>query len=242
MHMIIRLAVLSSIVVQQDLLKRFQGPVECMASDGWFSENTKKALIYGTVATTVVSLLSLSGACIIPLLRGKAKHRWMHFFVAMAVATLSSDAILHIIPQLLGAHDHDLAHGHHHHDHHGSIADAGNITQAWNSTATANHADHDHEHDHDHDHERAHAHDHNHDEHTVDKRHAHTHDDHHESTDQSLPSWLALNDERRILLRLSAILLLIYLLASDTGSEEQSRAAVFWGLKTTSQTDVPMKT
>ncbi|KIH61650.1 hypothetical protein ANCDUO_08075 [Ancylostoma duodenale] len=95
-----------------------------MASEGWFSENSKKALIYGTAATTVVSLLSLSGACIIPLLTGKAKHRWMHFFVAMAVTTLSSDAILHIIPQLMGAHDHSLAH----HDH-GSISDAVNITQ-----------------------------------------------------------------------------------------------------------------
>ncbi|KIH54773.1 hypothetical protein ANCDUO_15079 [Ancylostoma duodenale] len=95
-----------------------------MASEGWFSENSKKALIYGTAATTVVSLLSLSGACIIPLLTGKAKHRWMHFFVAMAVTTLSSDAILHIIPQLMGAHDHSLAH----HDH-GSIADVENITQ-----------------------------------------------------------------------------------------------------------------
>ncbi|EYC14395.1 hypothetical protein Y032_0040g181 [Ancylostoma ceylanicum] len=298
--LIIGIAVTSLLLITVSLFAIFifmnrhseKGPVECMASDGWFSENTKKALIYGTVATTVVSLLSLSGACIIPLLRGKAKHRWMHFFVAMAVATLSSDAILHIIPQLLGAHDHDLAHGHHDHDHHGSIADAGNITQAWNSTVTANHADHDHEHDHDHDHDHTHSHDHNHDEHTLDKRHAHTHDDHHESTNQSLPSWLALNDERRILLRLSAILLLIYLLyfiefvayyrkrqscsqqnsepslkrvakitqcsgtltnhaweeehscavtssealvtvtsASDTGSEEQSRAAVFWGLK-----------
>ncbi|KAK6056136.1 hypothetical protein COOONC_06358 [Cooperia oncophora] len=38
----------------------------------------------------------------IPLLTGKTRHRWMHFFVAMAIATLSSDAILHIIPQLCG--------------------------------------------------------------------------------------------------------------------------------------------
>ncbi|KAK6056137.1 hypothetical protein COOONC_06359 [Cooperia oncophora] len=43
----------------------------------------------------------------IPLLTGKTRHRWMHFFVAMAIATLSSDAILHIIPQLCGGHSHD---------------------------------------------------------------------------------------------------------------------------------------
>uniref|UniRef100_A0A8R1HJC6 Uncharacterized protein n=1 Tax=Caenorhabditis japonica TaxID=281687 RepID=A0A8R1HJC6_CAEJA len=82
------------------------------------SENPDKfdVIVYGLVSVTAVSLLSLGGAVIGPLLKSDSTHRWLHFFLALAVSTLSSDAILHIIPQVLGVHNH--AHGHSHgHDH-----------------------------------------------------------------------------------------------------------------------------
>lgn len=54
----------------------------------------------------------------------------MQFFIAMAVSTLSSDALLHIIPEVMGVHNH------HHHHHHHHEEDEGH-----NSTRTRRHAE-----------------------------------------------------------------------------------------------------
>lgn len=81
-------------------------------------------ILFGTISVTVVSLLSLGGACIGPLMTKDIKHRWLHFFLAMAISTLTSDAILHIIPQVIGVHNHgknhtnDYAHSHEHNQEH----------------------------------------------------------------------------------------------------------------------------
>ncbi|PIO65305.1 hypothetical protein TELCIR_13034 [Teladorsagia circumcincta] len=68
--------------------------------------------------------------------------------------------------------------------------------------------DHDHAHDHDHDHNHDHEHDHDHD-HAIQKRHAHEHST---AEEGSISSWLKLNEDRRILLRLSAVMLTIYII------------------------------
>lgn len=53
--------------------------------------------------------------------------RWMQFFIAMAVSTLTSDAFLHLIPEILGlhshsSHEHDHKHEHEHESHeHGEL-------------------------------------------------------------------------------------------------------------------------
>ncbi|CAD6194640.1 unnamed protein product [Caenorhabditis auriculariae] len=52
-------------------------------------------------------------------LRAQNSHRWMNFCVAMAISTLCSDAILHIIPQIVGVHSHEHQ-DHHHHQHNDS--------------------------------------------------------------------------------------------------------------------------
>ncbi|EFO13140.1 hypothetical protein LOAG_15390 [Loa loa] len=44
----------------------------------------------------------------------------MQIFIALAASTMSSDALLHILPQVIGVHNHshrDHGHHHHHHDH-----------------------------------------------------------------------------------------------------------------------------
>ncbi len=58
------------------------------------------AYIYGSVSILVISLLSLGGAAFLPLLRSRAKHRWFQVFIALGVATLTTDAILHMIPEV----------------------------------------------------------------------------------------------------------------------------------------------
>ncbi|MCP9259948.1 Zinc transporter ZIP12 [Dirofilaria immitis] len=77
--------------------------------------------LYGLIAITIISLLSLTGLVFLPVIKGKWRHRWMQIFIALAASTMSSDALLHILPQVVGVHDHSHHnHGHHHHDHNDS--------------------------------------------------------------------------------------------------------------------------
>ncbi|PAV75618.1 hypothetical protein WR25_16968 [Diploscapter pachys] len=159
-------------------------------------DNLISALIYGTVSTLIVSLLSLAGAAIIPLLTGRWKHRWMHFFIAMAVATLSSDAILHIIPQLTGGHSH--SHVHEEHEDH-EIASTNHAPLVNSTSLNSTETTHSHE---DHHHESHESHEHHEHEHG----HAHAHSHEHQS------AWNELTTERVVLLRLSLIIMAIYIL------------------------------
>ncbi|VDP19485.1 unnamed protein product, partial [Onchocerca flexuosa] len=76
-------------------------------------------LFYGFTSITIISLLSLTGLIFLPIIKGKWRNRWMQMFIALAASTMSSDALLHILPQVVGAHDHSHHdHGHHQHHHH----------------------------------------------------------------------------------------------------------------------------
>ncbi|VDN84410.1 unnamed protein product [Brugia pahangi] len=57
-------------------------------------------IFYGCTSITIISLLSLTGLIFIPFIKGKWRNRWMQVFIALAVSTLSSDALLHILPQV----------------------------------------------------------------------------------------------------------------------------------------------
>ncbi|XP_032240302.2 zinc transporter ZIP10 [Nematostella vectensis] len=68
---------------------------------------------YGLLSITIISLSSLLAIAIIPLLGKAAYAKIMSFLVALAIGTLSGDALLHLIPHTFvdshGGHSHSLA-------------------------------------------------------------------------------------------------------------------------------------
>ncbi|XP_053186829.1 zinc transporter ZIP6 [Scomber japonicus] len=75
-------------------------------------KNIATAWIGGIVSITIISLLSLAGVVLIPLMNRVFFKFLLSFLVALAVGTLSGDAFLHLIPHSQG--------GHHHHHHNSS--------------------------------------------------------------------------------------------------------------------------
>lgn len=55
---------------------------------------------YGFLSITVISLTSLLAIAVIPLMRHSIYKKIMSFLVALAVGTLSGDALLHLIPHV----------------------------------------------------------------------------------------------------------------------------------------------
>lgn len=71
--------------------------------------------VYGSLSVTVVSLLSLAGVIVIPFIKRKVTYDGvMLTFMALAVGTMTSDAMLHLVPEALGLHEHE--HGHEAHE------------------------------------------------------------------------------------------------------------------------------
>lgn len=106
------------------------------------SRNIVNAWVGGFTSITVISLLSLTGVVLIPLMNKVFFNFLLSFLVALAVGTLSGDAFLHLIPhsQIGHHHQHSLSseghldHGHHsHHGHHGEHGDHGedNLDAVW---------------------------------------------------------------------------------------------------------------
>ncbi|CAB1325717.1 unnamed protein product [Coregonus sp. 'balchen'] len=60
----------------------------------------------GFVSITIISLLSLAGVVLIPLMNRVFFKFLLSFLVALAVGTLSGDAFLHLIPHSQGGHHH----------------------------------------------------------------------------------------------------------------------------------------
>ncbi|KAK6182471.1 hypothetical protein SNE40_010156 [Patella caerulea] len=66
---------------------------------------------YGTAANVIITLCSVFGAILFPCTKDKCYAYFMATFMGLAVGTLASDAILHLIPEAFGVHKHD---GHDH--------------------------------------------------------------------------------------------------------------------------------
>ncbi|XP_077131497.1 zinc transporter ZIP10 [Ranitomeya variabilis] len=89
--------------------------VEVKASEG--SKGPISAWIYGLVSITIISLLSLLGVILIPIINQGCFKFLLNFLVALAVGTLSGDALLHLLPHSQEGHDHASEGSGHSHDH-----------------------------------------------------------------------------------------------------------------------------
>ncbi|XP_034039358.1 zinc transporter ZIP6 isoform X2 [Thalassophryne amazonica] len=95
-------------------------------------KNITTAWVGGFVSITVISLLSLLGVVLIPLMNRVFFKFLLSFLVALAVGTLSGDAFLHLIPHSQGGH-------HHHHEdfginmegHHSRDEPQENLDAVW---------------------------------------------------------------------------------------------------------------
>ncbi|TRY66324.1 hypothetical protein DNTS_024320 [Danionella cerebrum] len=65
------------------------------------------AWLGGFLSITLISLLALVGVILIPLMNRVCFNFLLSFLVALAVGTLSGDALLHLIPHSQGHHQHD---------------------------------------------------------------------------------------------------------------------------------------
>ncbi|XP_062972306.1 zinc transporter ZIP10 isoform X2 [Elgaria multicarinata webbii] len=76
------------------------------------------AWICGIISITVISLLSLLGVILIPIINQGCFKFLLTFLVALAVGTMSGDALLHLLPHSQGVHNHSHHEGHgHQHEH-----------------------------------------------------------------------------------------------------------------------------
>ncbi|KAL4228926.1 hypothetical protein ACF0H5_011967 [Mactra antiquata] len=67
---------------------------------------------YGTLANILCCLCSLAGVIVLPCARKSVYRVLMATFVGLGVSTLSSDALLHLLPMALGVHGHEDGHDH----------------------------------------------------------------------------------------------------------------------------------
>ncbi|NXI41151.1 S39AA protein, partial [Galbula dea] len=69
------------------------------------------AWLCGIVSITVISLLSLLGVILIPIINQWCFKFLLTFLVALAVGTMSGDALLHLLPHVSHVHEHERSHG-----------------------------------------------------------------------------------------------------------------------------------
>ncbi|XP_069677059.1 zinc transporter ZIP5 [Periplaneta americana] len=65
------------------------------------------AWLHATLSVLVISLVGLLGVALVPLVQRTIFQQLLHFLVALAVGTMSGDALLHLLPHALVSHSHD---------------------------------------------------------------------------------------------------------------------------------------
>ncbi|XP_067891765.1 zinc transporter ZIP10 isoform X2 [Heterodontus francisci] len=95
------------------------------------------AWIWGLLSITVISLLSVLGVVLVPIINQVCFKYLLTFLVALAVGTLSGDALLHLMPHSQGSHDHSHHDHNHNHDHdhnhtHGNHESSEDLLTAYN--------------------------------------------------------------------------------------------------------------
>ncbi|XP_069841446.1 zinc transporter ZIP10 [Dendropsophus ebraccatus] len=81
------------------------------------SKGEASAWICGLISITVISLLSLLGVILIPVINQGCFKFLLDFLIALAVGTLSGDALLHLMPHSQGGHDQASTEPGYSHDH-----------------------------------------------------------------------------------------------------------------------------
>ncbi|XP_077411651.1 zinc transporter ZIP6 [Vanacampus margaritifer] len=89
------------------------------------SRSITAAWVGGFLSITVISLLSLLGVVLMPLMNKVFFKFLLSFLVALAVGTLSGDAFLHLIPHSQAGHQHSG------HDAHGGGDDLDDLDGMW---------------------------------------------------------------------------------------------------------------
>ncbi|NWX86764.1 S39AA protein, partial [Nothoprocta pentlandii] len=92
----------------EDFMKNKSSSIENKNATGasaWFC---------GIISITVISLLSLLGVILIPIINQWCFKFLLTFLVALAVGTMSGDALLHLLPHVSHAHEHRRSHRHAH--------------------------------------------------------------------------------------------------------------------------------
>ncbi|NXD62576.1 S39AA protein, partial [Eolophus roseicapillus] len=92
----------------EDIMKSKNASVENKDKTGasaWFC---------GIISITVISLLSLLGVILVPIINQWCFKFLLTFLVALAVGTMSGDALLHLLPHVSHVHEHKRSHRHAH--------------------------------------------------------------------------------------------------------------------------------
>jgi len=73
--------------------------------------------LYASAAQAVLSFVPFLGLLIFQNIHSKAFKLAIHFFIALGIGSLSGDALLHLIPEVLGIHSHGPPDEHNHGEH-----------------------------------------------------------------------------------------------------------------------------
>lgn len=84
-----------------------------------YDNNRTAVWVYSTLCILVISACGLLGVAVIPIMDHTYYQQILQFLVALAIGTLSGDAMLHLLPHALSPdeHGHGRRHGHSHHAH-----------------------------------------------------------------------------------------------------------------------------
>ncbi|XP_033638692.1 zinc transporter ZIP12-like isoform X3 [Asterias rubens] len=87
-------------------------------TDPRIAPNTGEVWGYSMLAVFIISLCAVAGVVFLPCLNSDVYLNVLQTMMALAVATLVGDAVIHLIPQAVGLHAHDFAatSGEHNHD------------------------------------------------------------------------------------------------------------------------------
>ncbi|XP_039257745.2 metal cation symporter ZIP14-like [Styela clava] len=101
-----QLADLSPALLQQSASNNCAAKTEDVPNDEAPEYTDAMRYGYGTASVFIISLLSFLGLVMFPAIGTGVYKMTMQFFIALGVGTMSGDALLHIIPEVVGLHEH----------------------------------------------------------------------------------------------------------------------------------------